>query len=181
MILNKIEKESPVIELLYKGHNVQQVSKQAHVSFTDIAKIRRKITGETEAAEATENENKEKSLTSKGLGLLLDGKSPVEVTIALDLKTEEVIKLFNDFLSLQNMHRVAVVLKDYRKDLGLFLKWFYWINRYKINSKDLSLTIRYVSNRNFQLKQKEDLEKEIASLIEERDYLLENIRDIKDT
>ena len=181
MILNKKDKESLVIELMNKGLNVKQVSKQAHVSFSDIARIKRKITGEMEAVETKENENKEKSVTAKGLELLLEGKSPVEVAIALDLKTEEVIKLFNDFLALQNMHKVAVVLKDYRKDLGLFLKWFYWIDKYKINSKDLSLAIRYVSNRDFQLKQKEGLEKEIASLIEERDYLLENIKDIKDT
>ena len=36
-------------------------------------------------------------------------------------------------------------------------------------------------NRNYQLKQKEDLDKEIASLIDERDYLLEYIKDIKNT
>ncbi len=46
MILNKTEKESLVIDLINKGLNVQQISKHAHVSFTDIARIKRKVTGE---------------------------------------------------------------------------------------------------------------------------------------
>ena len=175
-MLSTKEKKNMVVDLLDKGFTLREIAKSAHVSFSYVGKIRKRISGEL----ADEKENaKPLSIHSQAFELFLDGKSPVEVAIALDLKTEEVIKLFNDFLALQNMHKVAVILKDYKKNLGSFLKWFDCINKYKINSKDLSLAIRYVINRNFQLKQKEDLEKEIGSLIDERDYLREDIKDIK--
>ena len=45
----------------------------------------------------------------------------------------------------------------------------------------MALAIKYVANRNYQLKQKEILEKEIASLIDKKDYLVESIKDIRES
>ncbi len=178
MILNEQNRETLVIDLLNKGHTARQIAKQAHISFTDITKIKRKATGEV-IIEDDNSCKKSLSIQSRAFKMFLEGRTLVDVAIELDSSTQEVMDIFRDYLILKNMYKVSLILKDYKKDLGLFLKWFDCINKYKINSKDLSLAIRYVSDRNFQLKQKGDLEKEIESLIDERDYLLENIKDIK--
>jgi hypothetical protein len=36
--------------------------------------------------------------------------------------------------------------------------------------------MEYVANRNYQLQQKENLEKELASLIDQRDFVIESIK-----
>ena len=46
MILNRQQKENLVIDLLNQGVSYPQIAKQAHVSFSDIKKIRMKATGE---------------------------------------------------------------------------------------------------------------------------------------
>ncbi len=55
------------------------------------------------------------------------------------------------------------------------------LQKTKINSKDLSLGLRYALNRNYKIKQKEELQREIESLVDERDYLVESIQDIRES
>jgi uncharacterized protein YerC len=45
MILNKKEKEDLVIKLLNDGFNYEEIAKRAHMSLSDISKIKRKVTG----------------------------------------------------------------------------------------------------------------------------------------
>jgi hypothetical protein len=63
---------------------VREIAKQTHVSFTEIKKIRNKLTGEV-----NEKPQKEKSLSvpSQAFELFLGGKSIVNVAISLDLPT----------------------------------------------------------------------------------------------
>ena len=96
MILNKQQKEDLVIQLLEKGLSVQQISKQAHVSFSTIKKISQKMTGEAN------NKEKELSISSKSFKLFLEGRSSVEVAIELDLPTEQVLQFHTEYLTLQN-------------------------------------------------------------------------------
>jgi hypothetical protein len=73
--------------LLNQGISVPQIAKQAHLSFSDIKRIRQKVTGEhTEKTEETEKEKKAKSITCQAFELFLQGRSPVQVAIDLDLK-----------------------------------------------------------------------------------------------
>ena len=46
MLLSEKEKEALVVDLLNKGQTAREIAKQAHISFTDIKKIRMKLTGE---------------------------------------------------------------------------------------------------------------------------------------
>ncbi len=60
MILNEQDKEALVIDLLNQGHPARQIAKQAHISFTDITKMKRKVNGEY----VGDNIEKSKSLTT---------------------------------------------------------------------------------------------------------------------
>jgi hypothetical protein len=55
MILNRQQKENMVIDLLNQGISVPQIAKQAHVSFSDIKKIRMKLTGEVSEVQQEED------------------------------------------------------------------------------------------------------------------------------
>ena len=49
--LTKEKKERNVIELLQKGANIREISRRVRMSFTDIGKISRKVSGYPEPAE----------------------------------------------------------------------------------------------------------------------------------
>jgi hypothetical protein len=174
MILNKQQKEALIIELLEKGLNVPQIAKQAHVSFSTIKEVRQKITGWI-------CEDKELLISSKCFKLFLEGNSPVEVAIELNLPTEQVLQFHCDYLTLQDRGHIVSILEDHKSRIPAFLTWFNYLEYHELKAKDIVLAIKYVANRNYQLKQKYELEKEIASLIDERDYLIENIKDIKNS
>src|SRR5215218_4170207 len=117
------DKEKLVIDLLKKGHTTREIAKIAHVSFSYIKKIRQKLTGEVDE-ENGDPKNKTLSLHSRAFKLFLEGKTLVDVAIELDSPRQEVIGIFNDFLMLKNMHKVATILKEYLNELAPFLRLF---------------------------------------------------------
>jgi hypothetical protein len=116
MILKRQQKENLVIDLLNQDIGVPQIAKKAYVFFSDIKRIRQKVTGDDkkEEDEEAEKEKKAKPIHCQAFELFLVGKSPVQVAVDLDLETAKVMSILNDFLRLQNMHKVATILKDYK-------------------------------------------------------------------
>ncbi len=121
------------------------------------------------------------SISSQAFQLFLENKTLVEIAIILDISTEEVIKIFSNYLTLQNMGKVAAILRDHRNDLPAFLKWFNYIKENKTRKKDVAKAIDNINQINTLIQQKERLEKEIQTIIEERDCPLHNLQDIKAT
>ncbi|MGN6349150.1 MAG: hypothetical protein ACTHLL_05320 [Candidatus Nitrosocosmicus sp.] len=173
MILSKKDKELLVIKLLNEGLKYKDVAKQAHVSPSDISKIKRKITGEE-----TETE-KSLSLTSKSFQLFLEKKSLVEVAILLDISKDETIKVYSDFLALHNVGKVAEILIKYIKNLPAFLKWFNYIKETKTTKSEVARAIENIKQMDTLTQKKEQLEKEIKSIEEERNSCLRHYEYIK--
>ena len=71
MILNKQQKENLVIELLNQGVGVPQIAKQAHVSFSEIKKIRMKATGDVSEVKKEVQKKKPLSIPSQAFKLFL--------------------------------------------------------------------------------------------------------------
>ena len=69
-----------VIKLAMENKNYRTISKITHVSFIDIGKIIRKYNDEK-----PQHQNKNPSVTSKALQMFKEGKSRVDVAIALNL------------------------------------------------------------------------------------------------
>ena len=80
MILKKEEKEALVIRLALDGKNTRAIAKTAHVSLKDIGTIIRKYNGEE-----YEYQNRSPLVTSKAFQMFKEGKSRVDVAIALNL------------------------------------------------------------------------------------------------
>jgi len=181
MILNKQQKEKLVIELLNQGYTYPQIAKRAHVSFSEIKRIELMVTGDDKRGqdEGAEKEKKTKSIHCQAFELFLEGKSPVQVTIDLGLETDRTMTFLYDFLRLQNMHKVTTILKEYKDQLAPFVKLFEWLKKNNTRGKDIRYAIEMISNINALERQKDKLKKEVESIKGERDYLLENLGDIK--
>jgi AraC-like DNA-binding protein len=177
MILTQKEKEDLVIKLLEEQYSLREIAKRVHMSFSDISKIKRKVTGET----IVEKETAEKpiSITSQSFKLFLENKTLVDVAIFLDISTEEVLKIYSNYLTLQNMRQVAQILKENRHNLSPFLKLFNFINKNNTKGRDIKEAIENINNINALKKQKEDLKNIISDLITQRNFLLDNIGEIR--
>ncbi len=182
MILNRQQKENMVIDLLNQGISVPQIAKQAHVSFTDIKKIRQKETGDDkEIDEEEEKGKKAKSIPCQAFELFLEGRSPVQVAIDLDLETDRVMSILNDFLRLKNMHKAATILKEHKNQLAPFVKLIEELKRNNTRVKDIRGAMNNTNDIKVLEQRKSKLKEEVHSLKEERNYLLDNLGDIKRT
>jgi len=88
VILNRQDKEQLVIKLHQEGKTIREISSVAHLSFSDIGKIIRKIDGHDDHAETKDLKNKSKD--TQALFLFSKGKKPIDVSIELDLPASEV-------------------------------------------------------------------------------------------
>jgi hypothetical protein len=87
------DKEAFVTDLISKGYTVREIAKLAHVSFTYIKKIKLRQNGEIDENQFAAAKNKQLSSSSQAFKLFLEGKSIVQVTIKLDLPTEQILKI----------------------------------------------------------------------------------------
>ncbi len=146
MILNRQQKEKLVIDLLNQGISVPQIAKQAHVSFTDIKKIRMKLTGDISEEQQGGQKRKPLSIPSQAFKLFLEGKSVVQVAIGLDLPTDQVLKVHSDYFILQNMERASRILTENRKNLDAYLSLFDFVNGNNIKVNDFNYAVGLAKN-----------------------------------
>jgi len=121
--LNRKEQEEKVIELYKQGKTVREIAKIVHLSFGPICSIIKKFTDE----EARKKNIKSPSISeeTKALQLFSQGKSPIEVRIALDISTEEVERLYNDHWRLKWLHQLHRYYEtEIKKDFPSFLKLY---------------------------------------------------------
>ena len=181
MVLNRQQKEKLVIDLLNQGFTYPQIAKRAHVSFSEIKRIEQMVTGDDKRGqeEGGEKEKKAKSIHCQAFELFLQNKSPVQVAIDLELETDRTMTFLYDFLRLQNMQRAAKILKENKDQLGPFVKLFEWLKKNNTRGKDIRYAIEMINNIHALEQQKESLKKEVESIKGDRDYLLDNLGDIK--
>ena len=180
MILNRQQKENLVIDLLNQGLSVPQIAKQAHMSFTDIKKIRMKITGEVSDEHRKEGQKKKLlSIPSQAFKLFLEGKSIVQVAIMLDLPTDQALKIHSDYLMLQNMERVSRMLTENRKNLDSYLCLFDFVDGKNIKMTYFNQAVHLAQNMSNLKKEKAQLEFDIDMLMESKKYYEMELDEIK--
>jgi hypothetical protein len=119
-VLTRQEKEKVVIDLYNQGMTIREISKKCHMSFRDIGALVRKASGEKE-----ESQDEKQSLLSpsaQAYRLYSEGKTPVEVAIALDLSESETTRFYEEYLNLKQMHDLQMVYEELGEDIVHFIK-----------------------------------------------------------
>ena len=143
VVLNKQEKEKLVLRLHQEGKTIRQISHEAHVSFTDIGKIIRKINGFANN-EIPPDEMRRKSKATQAMNLFLHGKRPVEVAIELDLSASEIEEMQQEFWVLNGIGELALVYLEIKNHLDLFLNLFHIMKKNNlINPADIKTILKY--------------------------------------
>jgi hypothetical protein len=145
VVLNRRDKEQLVVKLNQEGKSFREIASVAHLSFSDIGAVIRKIDGKDDGIEMKDLKNKSKD--TQALYLFSIGKTPLEVTIELDLTTNVVHDIQEEFWALNDLHELAFVYNKIRTFLPSFLKLFHCLKNYKmLSEKHISDVLRYVGN-----------------------------------
>jgi hypothetical protein len=146
VVLNKKEKEQLVIKLHQEGKTIREIASIAHLSFTDIGAIIHRIEGKDDVRDETKD-LKNKSKATNALYLFKNGKKPIDVAIELDLTTNEVEDMQQEFWILKQLDELALVYLEVKNCLTLFLRLFHTMKKNKlINQKDIQTMLRYTAH-----------------------------------
>ena len=143
-VLNKKEKEQLVIQLYQDGKTIRDIAATAHMSFSDIGKIIKRLDGRAYNDIGTDISNKSKA--TQALFLYEQGKKPIDVAIELDIPYTEVEELQQEYWALKELGDLALVYYEIRNHLTLFLRLFRAMKKLRlINQKDIQIMLRYTA------------------------------------
>jgi hypothetical protein len=147
-ILNRRDKEQLVIELHSQGKTIRQIAATAHLSFTDIGNIIKKIDGREIEDEIVGNKDvKNKSRETKALWLFSNGKKPIEVAVELDLTAAETHDVQEEYWALNDLHELSFIYNEIKAYLPSFLQLFRCLKKSKmLNEKQISNILKYIGD-----------------------------------
>ena len=93
MVLNRQEKEELVLDLYYnKKKTYREIAKEARISPRDIKNILNRASKESESEHSM-------SISSQAYKLFSEGRTPMQVAIALNLRENEVTQYYKEYWS----------------------------------------------------------------------------------
>jgi hypothetical protein len=142
--LNKFEKCDLVIKLHKEGKTYSEIAHIAHVSLRDIKPILKKYERkvETKKGEVNNQKIKKLSLSSQAYGLFLNGQTPVQVAMDLNLDFQRVRKYWKEFLLLQNMKDLYNIYIENEYHLDYLLHIYFFMLRNKISKTDCEIVLQ---------------------------------------
>ncbi len=119
--MNRAEKEEYVIRLYKENKSTREIAKLMHMSFRDIGIILNKEKSKAEGkrgGQPDENDDiKSKSKITHAIQLFSEGKTTVQVVIALDLPADQVQAIYQEYWKLHGMYRLAEIYEKAEYDL----------------------------------------------------------------
>jgi DNA-binding CsgD family transcriptional regulator len=129
-ILTRQERERLVLDLYNQGKTYRQISKEARISPRDIGVIlnkimeEKKIEGLKEEQDDTEKKQdgeQQLSSSTEAYKLFSEGKTPLEVAIALNLRESEATRFYKEYWKLKQLHNLNMVYEETKGDIDPFL------------------------------------------------------------
>ena len=123
--LSRAEKEEVVIQLYKENKSIREIATVMHMSFRDIGAITNKVKlqAERERGHLDEDDDiKSKSKITQAIKLFSEGKTTVEVVIALDLAADQVRAIYREYWELKGMYELAQIYDEAKKYLPSLLR-----------------------------------------------------------
>jgi hypothetical protein len=120
--MNREEREEYVIQLYKENNSIREIARLVHMSFRDIGVIinKAKLQAERERGYVTAEEPK--SPESRAFKMFSEGKSPIEVAIALDEPGDRVRAMYREYWELTGRYRLAQIYDQAKKYLPSLLR-----------------------------------------------------------
>ena len=137
-MLTRQEKERLVIDLYNQGKTIRDIAKELRMSFRDIGTILKKESGE--------KQDRKQSPSSQAYKLFSEGKTPIEVAIAIDLGESETTKYYEEYLNLNQTHELSMVHKEIGSDILHFLELYRLSKKERMNPQHIVSLLRIANN-----------------------------------
>ena len=165
--LNRKEKEQLIVDLYENGSSYREIAKEARVSLRDIKGILDKAGGVQSS-----------SKVAQAYQMFSNGKSPMEVAIALDMREPEVTQLFKESWSLNQIYNLNSIYLETKGDLGSFVKLYKLSNAAGFNADHVIRILRLADDDLLHLEGRYySLKSELKTLEAKKESLIRIIRD----
>jgi hypothetical protein len=164
-----------VIELYEQGKSSREIAKEVHMSFGDIASIIRRHSGKAKAE--TRKEEGSGVVLSKDtqvFKLFELHKSPIEVTIELDLRSDDVGKLYKEWWQLKGLDQLNQLYEEIGDDIFRFHRTYKYIKDRGYTPHQLIDAANHLDELPLLRSEREQLTQEIQNLALEKDQLNES-------
>jgi hypothetical protein len=172
--LTRAEKEKRVIELLELHKSTREIADEVHISFGDIGSIRRRHYGETEAQTKNKGEIT-LSTDTQVFKMFEEPKTPVQVAIELNLKSNEVGRLYKEWWQLKGLHQLNQLYEQIGDDIFQFHSTYKYIKDRGYTPHQLIDVANHLGQLPLLRSEREQLKQEIQNLVDQRDQLNESI------
>ena len=129
--MSREEKERRVIDLYYnQGKTFREIAKELRVSFSYIAFVIKKYEAmqrKKNNADDSMDKNQQpssSSIAAKAYDLFPNGKTPIEVSITLNLSASKVSKLYREYWDLRGLHQLNIIYKETNGKVWIILKLY---------------------------------------------------------
>jgi chromosome segregation ATPase len=161
-----------VIELYEQGKSSREIAKEVHMSFGDIASVIRRHSGEGKA-----ETKKEEVVLSKGtqvFKLFEQHKSPIDVTIELDLRSDDVGKLYKEWWQLKGLDQLNQLYDEIGDDIFKFHRTYKYIKDQGFTHHQLLDAANHLDELQSLRSEREQLTQDIQNLALQKDQLDES-------
>ena len=138
-MLSKAEKEKRVIELHEQGMPFRDIARVVRKSFGDISSILKKQTAEEEENKKRHEEKLGLSKGTQAFKLFEEGNTPIDVAIKLDLREEEVTKLYRDYWKIKGLYNLNQLYEEINDEIFPVVKLY-------IHTKNAGMGPQHVVN-----------------------------------
>jgi hypothetical protein len=135
--LNRKEKEQLVVDLYNDGSNYREIAKEARISLRDIKGILDKANGVQSS-----------STSSQAYQMFSEGKSPMEVAIALNMRESEVTQLYKESWTLKQIYDLNSIYLETKGDLASFVRLYKLSKESGLNVEHVMSILRLVDDNN---------------------------------
>jgi hypothetical protein len=135
--MNRQEREEYVVQLYKENNSIREIARLVHMSFRDIGVIinKAKLQAERERGYVTAEEPK--SPESRAFKMFSEGKSPLEVAIALDEPGDRVRYMYREYWELSGRYELAQIYDEARYDVRGLLRLHKIFNHLGMGEKDI--------------------------------------------
>jgi hypothetical protein len=143
--MTRQERERLVLEFYNQGKTIREIAKEVRMSFRDIGAILNKAVEEkTEGSK--EQEQQYLSPSTQAYKLFSERKTPLEVSIALNLRESETTKFYKEYWKLKQLHNLNMVYEETKGDITPFLKLFKLAKRKGMGVKQVVNLLEIANN-----------------------------------
>jgi hypothetical protein len=120
--MNREEREEYVVQLYKENNSIREIARLVHMSFRDIGVIINKAKLQAERERGYTTSEEPKSTESRAFKMFSEGKSPVEVAIALDEPGDRVRAMYREYWELSGRYELAQIYDEARYDVPGLLR-----------------------------------------------------------